>query len=985
MPRDKPASLHERKVEPEPDSDAKCSDVTQRTWQRLRELFARALQVTTTRRGAWLEGQRAGDPAVAAELGSLLEHHNSESRFLEDPAPLLDAQSTDGEGDAETGLLPGTVVGSWQILREISSGGMGRVYLAERAVDEDQPVRQRAAIKIMRRRVDPDLFAVRFRRERRILAQLDSPFVARFLESGALENGLPYFVLDYVEGESIKDYCVKCRLQFDEIVRLFCQVCEAVAYAHRSLIVHRDLKPTNILVTGDGTPRLIDFGIAKLLVSEENGEGVDQTVGAGPFTPRYASPEQIRGEPVTTSTDIFALGIILYELVTGTHPFDLADENKPTSRFDLLRRICDAEPKGFRGRCLEAGVKFPQSRQGDLEAIILKALRKHPADRYKSVQHFEEDLRNFLDCRPVTARAQSWLYRTRRLIQRHPAASFASSLAALAVLIALGLTWASDRASRRERNYALQQRELATSSARTMIGNLASALQNLSAPIERRLKMLQEAVEIFDRIDSTNREGFDPGQRPIQLRAEVRIDVTLARGLEDLGDPKAAIHRAEVAESKVRKLLETERSNPGDQLLVARVLLEKSRAQSISGDATAADPTLEQSLSQMRVLERANLDANLRPSLEVLLCQALVAKARASEGMIDPGAMSQLLTEAIANGERAYNAQSSEPEVVNSYADSLQELGRFYFYKGNAELFQEPVKKALAVRRAAAAKAPDSSALRRGLERAVGAWGCLLAFYDPSPSSATQAAESVATMRRLHEADPENLELAEGLIGLLVNYGDFCTDRQYPRDGSKVYEEAIALAKSLILQGKGSHSVKVCMGESAFDLFCCYLKFGDFESAKRVVAEVATPLAQEFAAQGLDTPSDRVVEACLDYMQGQVASMHGENERARILYLRGLSRLEENLQVRDFPGERLFYGTLLTKVGDALARAGEARLGVDNIERGLQIMRSLRGANLTLPRGELSVDMAEAEENLRRYQGELKREPQGSSLAAGDH
>ena len=256
----------------------------------------------------------------------------------------------------------------------------------------------------MRRRVDPEVFALRFRRERRILAQLNHPFIARFLEGGALENDLPYFVLDYVDGEPIKDYCFKRRLQLEEILALFRKVCDGVSYAHRNLIVHRDLKPTNILVTGDGTPRLIDFGIAKLLMSEENGERLDQTVGAGPFTPRYGSPEQIRGEPVTTATDIFALGIILYELVTGIHPFDPANEDKPVSRFDLMRRVCEGEPKRFSGRDLEQRVRIPRSRRGDLEAIIFRALQKNPADRYKSVEYLEQDLHNFLDCRSLFER-----------------------------------------------------------------------------------------------------------------------------------------------------------------------------------------------------------------------------------------------------------------------------------------------------------------------------------------------------------------------------------------------------------------------------------------------------------------------------------------------------------------------------------------------------------------------------------------------------
>jgi tetratricopeptide (TPR) repeat protein len=425
------------------------------------------------------------------------------------------------------------------------------------------------------------------------------------------------------------------------------------------------------------------------------------------------------------------------------------------------------------------------------------------------------------------------------------------------------VTLASDRVARRERNYALQQRELATSSARTMISNLASTLQNLSAPIERRLRTLQEAVEIFDRIDSTDREGLDPGQRPIQLRTEIQTDLTLTRALEDLGDPKAAIHRAEMAEARAKKLLAAEGSNAENQLLMANALLEKSRALSKAGDAATATAALEQALYQLRALDHADLDVNIRRSLEVVLCQALISKASASDELINPGETNHLITEAIANGERAYNAQPSEPEVVDSYAKSLEELGRFYFNSGNPELFQEPVKKALALRKNAAGKNPDNTALQRGSERAIADWGCLLAYFDPSGENIAQAAESVAVLQRLREADPDNIDLAEELLRNLRNYGSFFGDRQQYQDAVKVFEETISLGKSLLRKGKDSLSIKYSIGEAAFDVFESYSKLGDFESAKRVAAEVVAPLAQEFETRKLDTPIDHWMKPVL--------------------------------------------------------------------------------------------------------------------------
>jgi eukaryotic-like serine/threonine-protein kinase len=433
-------------------------------WREVKELFAKALEVEPAIRCSWLEEHCHGNPGLAREVASLLEHDHSNDRFLETPAwELNDGLKIEDPSEAEcVSRQPDPAIANWQIVREISSGGMGTVYLAERAIDEQhQATRQRAAIKIIRARVDSQFFTARFRRERRILAQLNHPFIARFLEGGTLNNGKPYFALDYVEGEPIDQYCRNQQLDLSAILELFCKVCSAVAYAHQNLVVHRDLKPSNIVVTADGTPKLLDFGIAKLLADDE--EPADQTVGLGPCTPRYSSPEQIRGEPLTTASDIFTLGIILYELIAGSHPFAPSKEGASLVALDVLRRICEDEPKGLpaSGGITKAkgGSRHPvRLAIDDLESIVLKALQKKSSDRYKSVEHFIEDIRNLLDRRPVLAQRQSWWYRTHTFVRRHPGATLSTSVAAFAAIIAVGTILVAGRIARKERNYALQLR-----------------------------------------------------------------------------------------------------------------------------------------------------------------------------------------------------------------------------------------------------------------------------------------------------------------------------------------------------------------------------------------------------------------------------------------------------------------------------------------------------------------------------------------------
>ncbi|HYZ73188.1 MAG TPA: serine/threonine-protein kinase [Chthoniobacterales bacterium] len=1000
MGKNRLTSYRKRRMAPREDNGSAISSATKpRTWEKLRGLFGQAMQIERGKRRRWLEENCSGDSAVAREVVSLLRHDDSDDRFLEKPAWYQEGGlATDvGEEAEEIELLPGNIVGSWLVVRKISSGGMGVVYLAERAVDEDQEVKQCAAIKVMRRRVDPELFAKRFRRERRILAQLNHPYIARFLEGGALENGLPYFVLDYVDGEPIRDYCANRRLDLDQILQVFHGVCSAVAYAHRNLIVHRDLKPTNILVTNDGAPRLIDFGIAKLLVSDESHNSIDQTFGFGPLTPRYSSPEQVRGEPVTTATDIFALGIILYELVTGIHPFEPVGGQEAGVRFELMRRICEQEPMRIRAGdsailhdretagSEKSIVRVSKSQRVDLEAIIWKALQKNPGDRYRSVEHFADDIQNCLNRLPVQARPQSWSYRTRRLVQRHPTAVAASALAAIVGLVAIVLTLASDHVARSERNYALQQRELAASSARTMISDLASTLQYMSAPIEHRLKMLNQAVEVFDRIEATSRSGFDPGHTAVQVRAEIRTELALARALGELGDSEGAVQRVDLAERRSEKLLALDAADPENQLIMANSLLEKSRTESKAGDTTAAAMTIGQSLDRLRGLAGRSLSDHLRDSLELLLSEALVIKVSASDELADPEASKQSLSEAVAHGERAYKAHPLDPETVDSYAKSLEELGGFYFDCGDPKLFREPVEQALAIRQGAAAEARDNIALQRGLEKAIGTWGCFLAYFDPSGENIARAAESLDILRRLYGADPSNIDLAEKLLGQLRNFASFLADRQEYQKASELFEEAITQARRLIQDKKESHEVAYCMGEAAFDVFYCYLKLGNYEAAKRIDAEVVEPLAAEFREQKWDTPSDHMLHASFDFVSGELLSRAGEHRRAREIFQRGIDRLEGNLRIRNFPGEKALYGESLVKFGNVLARGSEIKSGVEYIKRGLEIMQPLVDAKLTLTRGDLSADISEAEDDLRRWEEELqKSHDTGTSLVAGN-
>jgi len=351
-------------------------------WLRIEHLFYTALEMEPGARPAFLDESCGSDPELRREVESLLESSNKTLGFLSEPVKNA------VQGIAEEQAFSGKRIGAYQVLRVIGEGGMGKVYLAARA---DDLYKKEVAIKTVLGGSQPGSARLaRFSSERQILANLDHPNIARLLDGGITEEGVSYLVMEYVDGERLDDYCRKNKLYTEQRLQLFCTICAAVEYAHKNLVVHRDLKPANILVTDDGVPKLLDFGIAKLL-DPESGGNVRTLTSERMMTPDYASPEQVRGEPVTTSTDVYALGVLLYELLAGKRPFQL----ETTSAFEMARIICEQEPQPpsamAAANAALAAPDAPRKLHGDLDNIVLMAMRKEPARRYVSVSALASD------------------------------------------------------------------------------------------------------------------------------------------------------------------------------------------------------------------------------------------------------------------------------------------------------------------------------------------------------------------------------------------------------------------------------------------------------------------------------------------------------------------------------------------------------------------------------------------------------------------
>ncbi|MDQ2891224.1 MAG: serine/threonine-protein kinase [Gemmatimonadota bacterium] len=440
-------------------------------WQRVRSLFDSAADQRPSARAAFLATECGDDSALRDEVTSLLAAIGDEDAAFERGAAQLLV-------DAGTGA--GRMVGPYRLITRIGHGGMGAVYEAVRA---DQTFEKRVAIKFIRPGFASAAIVDRFRRERQILATFEHPNVARLLDAGAADDGQPYLVMEFVQGEPIDQYCDERKLGVRDRLGLFLQVCAAVQYAHGNLVLHRDLKPSNILVGPNGTVKLLDFGIAKLIRNDEADEP-DPTAtlteaGVRPLTPEYASPEQLRDEPLSVASDVYALGIVLYELLAGRRPF-VTESRSPFAALEERDKVA-SRPSAVvtDDTALLAGddssSHFRKRLTGELDNIVLKALRPEPARRYSSVAYLAEDIRRYLDGRPVSAQPDSAGYRARKFVGRHRGGVSAGVLGLLALVV--GATAALVQAQR-----AAHERD-AAQVARATAERTSSFLQHiLSAP-----------------------------------------------------------------------------------------------------------------------------------------------------------------------------------------------------------------------------------------------------------------------------------------------------------------------------------------------------------------------------------------------------------------------------------------------------------------------------------------------------------------------
>ena len=562
-------------------------------WALIKNLFAEAAELPSFARAAWLAEACGNDEALRAEVAKLLAADAQAEAFLENAPINIFAREQFSEGES---------VGAYRIIRELGRGGMGTVYLAERAAAGFE---QRVALKVIKRGMDSDEVLRRFIAERQILAQLNHPNIARLLDGGQTADGRPFYVMEYVEGVALDDFAKTHALPVAERLRLFQQVCAAVQYAHQQLVIHRDLKPSNILVTADGTAKLLDFGIAKVLSIDDTAT-VTQAVM---LTPAYASPEQLRGARLTTASDVYALGVILYELLTGVSPYQ-TNLAKPESTHELTKEICETEPMRPSVRAARTGQE--KTIDAELDYLVMMALRKEATRRYATVEQFSEDIRRYLQGLPVNARPDTFSYRARKFVRRNRALTAATLAVALSLTGGLALTWQQARIAKRERALAERRFDDVRQLANKFVFQYHDEVAKLPGSTALREMMVNDAKDYLTRL--TQESGNDTALQLELAQAWLKIGDVLGKPyLANLGKTDEAIKSYQQA----RQLAETVATqNPNDvraQRIMGLALQNLGGAETRAGRFKTALPMLEKATQLLQNVP--NPDSTIKVAL----------------------------------------------------------------------------------------------------------------------------------------------------------------------------------------------------------------------------------------------------------------------------------------------------------------------------------------------------------------------------------
>ncbi len=757
--------------------------------ERLAELVESALDLPPEQQREFVRQACAPDDALRARIEALLGHQGQVGDFMETPVFRLDAStfldgSDEGESDDAERWGKGTRLGDHVIGDLLGEGGMGEVYLAE-----DTNLRRHVAVKVVRHGFGNGGFKRRFQQEARILATLTHPNIARLYDSGATTDGTPYFILEYVEGERLDAHCRARKLSVEDRLALFRKICAAVNYAHQNLVVHRDLKPANILVTAEGEPKLLDFGIAKLLETETvPGLDAEPTLTLpGVMTRGYASPEQARGEAVTTASDVYSLGVLLHELLSGQrlHP---CQGLRPD---EVIRLICETTPERpsmAAARVGQAESVYPASLSlrrlrlrlaGDLDNIVSMALRKEPARRYATVAQFSEDIRRHLVGLPVLARRDTFRYRAGKFVGRNKAGVAAGAFVLLALMAGLiAATWEA-RIARRQRDRAERRFADVRRLSNALLFDIAPKMERLEGSLDARRALVQRAQEYLDSL-ALEASG-DPALLAELAAAYVKVGELRGDPLRpNLSDFPGAVASYEKAGRLLRGLLVRRPDDPGLLSAYGASLSDLSRVRDWSGNMQGA---LDDAQAAREVYDR----------LFQLVPGSAHERASAAEALIQVARRHYLneelpqvyppLRAAIDTLETLRRTQPDGLEIPALLGRARTLLGITLSWDGKQAEGEAEMTQAFALTEGLVAAHPRDSVLRQGLLSTYEQGSQLYEGGDDERSHEI-ALKALALAERASGEDPANVQARQNLAKSLLRVGTLAL--RLHRDASAV-------------------------------------------------------------------------------------------------------------------------------------------------------------------------------------------------------
>jgi non-specific serine/threonine protein kinase/serine/threonine-protein kinase len=781
--------------------------MTAQRWGEVKTVLGAVLETAVGERPALLDQLCGSDAELRAAVEQLLAMEGRAGDLLDSMALPGAALRMDASAPPASGP---SAIGPYRVLREIGRGGMGVVYLGERA---DGEYHKQVAIKLITSGRGDAGMERRFRRERQILAQLDHPGIARLVDGGATEDGQPYFIMEYIDGLPLLAYCDRNRLGVSERLNLFLSVCDAVAYAHQRLVVHRDLKPGNILVTAEGTARLLDFGLARVLDADETSQDLTLT-GAPMMTPAYASPEQMRGETYTVLGDVYSLGVILYELLVARRPYEL----KTGSLAELARVICEQEAAPLAGAAAGAPAEAAEKRgttpdrlkrrlAGDLENIVARALAKDPQHRYSSVAELADDLRRHREGQPVRARPATLRYRFGKALRRHRVAFPVGALAALLILGFAGTAWWEARRS--ERRFQ-QVRSLAHS----VLFELHDAIEHLPGSTAARELLVRRALEYLENL-SHEAGGNQDLQREVAIGYERVAEVEGFLGSSSLGRVRPALENFQKSEEILAKLLARRPEDASLQQDYLRVANQLARSYANVGNFQRAQEQVHKNVSFAEVALRA------RPGDAANVDGLMVAEGVRADLLTDQAQYAQAIpvrqrVEELSR--RLAVLRPGDQEAARSLALAEKRLGALYGVTMRYEECRKEYEQALALDERRCAANPADQRAKLDLSYDYGDLGWVSARMGNFADALRAYERTLALRTEVARTDPKDFRAAEGVASSTKRIGTLLHMMNDWKGAVERHREAISLYEELTRRGPADWATARNLAEAHVDL-----------------------------------------------------------------------------------------------------------------------------------------------------------------------